>query len=148
MEAALKKQTASRGKKAVKILAGVVIVLLVVSAVLFGIANAYISKSLPQIEGTIQVAGLLEPVTVTRDANGVPHIFAKNEHDLFASQGYVTAQDRLFQMDLSRRQASGELSEVISEKAVDRDKYFRTLGLRRAATLSHEVYSQEAKDAL
>ncbi|MFE1628027.1 penicillin acylase family protein [Brevibacillus reuszeri] len=148
MEAALKRQRVSRGKKAVKVIAVIVIALLAVGAILFGIANAYIAKSLPQIDGSIQVPGLQEKVTVTRDERGVPHISANNDHDLFLAQGYVTAQDRLFQMDLSRRQASGELSEIIGEKAVDRDKYFRTLGLRRAAKLSHEVYSQEAKDTL
>lgn len=148
MEAVLQKQKVSRRKKAVKIVVAAVVVLLVISAVLFGIANAYIARSLPQIEGELSVAGLAESVTVARDEHGVPHIYASNEHDLFMAQGYVTAQDRLFQMDLSRRQASGELSEVIGEKAVDRDKYFRTLGLRRAAKLSHEVYSQEAKDIL
>ncbi len=61
---------------------------------------------------------------------------------------YVQAQDRLFQMDLSRRQASGMLSEVVGEAAVDRDKLFRTLGLRRAAEASVSQYDGEAKFAL
>ena len=70
----------------------------------------------------------------------------KNAHDLYFSQGYVQAQDRLFQMDLSRRQASGMLSEVVGEAAVDRDKLFRTLGLRRAPA-SVSQYNGEAKYA-
>ena len=102
MEAVLEKKKLSRGKKAVRVLAVVVVVMLVISAILFGIANAYISRSLPQIEGSLPVPGLKESVTVTRDNNGVPHIYAKNEHDLFMAQGYVTAKDRLFKMDLSR----------------------------------------------
>ncbi|GAA3330301.1 hypothetical protein GCM10020331_082290 [Ectobacillus funiculus] len=68
-------------------------------------------------------------------------------HDLYVSQGYVTAQDRLFQMDLSRRQASGELSEVMGEKN-NRTRSFLALGLRRAAEASYNLYSNEAKQAL
>lgn len=148
MEAVLKERKVGRRKKALKVLIVAVSVLLGLSAILFTIANAYIARSLPQIEGSLPLPGLMEPVTVVRDDHGVPHIYAKSEHDLFMAQGYVTAQDRLFQMDLSRRQASGELSEVVGEKAVDRDKYFRTLGLRRAAKISYDAYSQEGKDIL
>lgn len=63
---------------------------------------------------------------VNRDSNGIPHINASNERDLFIAQGYIQAQDRLFQMDLSRRQASVRLSEVIGDATVENDKYFRT----------------------
>ncbi|WP_026694716.1 penicillin acylase family protein [Peribacillus kribbensis] len=111
-------------------------------------ANYYASRSLPKIEGEIRLTGLKGSVSVLRDSSGVPHITAQNEHDLFTAQGYVQAQDRLFQMDLSRRQASGTLSEVIGKATVDRDKYFRTLGLRRAAEKSYAAYSEEAKNAL
>ena len=71
-----------------------------------------VRASLPQLEGAIQVAGLSAPVEVLRDAHGVPHLRAPSLQDLFFAQGYVTAQDRLWQMDLSRRLAEGELSEV------------------------------------
>ncbi|WP_110114451.1 penicillin acylase family protein [Bacillus sp. CGMCC 1.16541] len=108
----------------------------------------YVSRSAPQISGTLHIPGLKHPVTVTRDEQGVPHIKAKSEHDLYVAQGFVTAQDRIFQMDLSRRQASGRLSEVVGEAAIDRDKYFRTLGLRRAAADSHDMYSKEGKQIL
>ena len=90
---------------------------------------------MPKIDGTIKLEDLQHAVTVKRDSKGVPHIKSENAHDLYFSQGYVQAQDRLFQMDLSRRQASGMLSEVV-EAAVDRDKLFRTLGLRRAAEVN------------
>jgi penicillin G amidase len=130
------------------------IVLSVVLALLFIIASgtSYIwwllNKSVPIVEGTINVPGLLAPVTVYRDSAGVPHIEAESEQDLYFAQGYVTAQDRIFQMDLSRRQASGQLSEVVGAKAIDRDKFFRTLGLRRAAENSLAIYSEEAKQTL
>ncbi|QHE51926.1 penicillin acylase family protein [Pontibacillus sp. HMF3514] len=110
--------------------------------------NAYINKSLAQIEGELTIGGLRAPVEVVRDADGVPHIKAENEHDLFLAQGYVQAQDRMFQMDLARRQASGRLSEVAGEAALEQDKYFRTLGLRRAAEKSYKTYSEEAKQIM
>ncbi|WP_142953521.1 penicillin acylase family protein [Bacillus sp. es.034] len=111
-------------------------------------ANYYIDRSLPVTSGTITLKGLSKEVTIIRDQDGVPHIQAQNEKDLYMAQGYVQAQDRLFQMDLSRRQASGRLSEVVGEKAVDRDKFFRTFGLRRAAEVSFTAYPDEAKQLL
>ena len=110
--------------------------------------NIYTLKSVPKIDGTIKLEDLQRAVTIKRDSKGVPHIKAENAHDLYFSQGYVQAQDRLFQMDLSRRQASGMLSEVVGEAAIDRDKLFRTLGLRRAAEASVSQYDGEAKYAL
>ncbi|WP_449537352.1 penicillin acylase family protein [Ferdinandcohnia sp. Marseille-Q9671] len=125
---------------------GIVAAFLLVSAIAAG--YLFLRKSLPVIEGEILVEGVTEEVEVLRDSNGVPHVLANNEHDLYFAQGYVTAQDRLFQMDLSRRQASGELSEVIGESLIEQDKYFRTLGLRRAAEISFEGYSEEAQVVL
>src|SRR5690606_10882794 len=112
------------------------------------LVNAYINKSLPLIEGTIQIPGLQEEVVVTTDEHGVPHIYASNDHDLYMAQGYMQAQNRMFQMELSRRQASGTLSEVVGEAVVDQDKYFRTLGLRRAAEKSYDIYTDESKQVL
>lgn len=122
------------------------IILLVLFMLLIG--NVYIHKSLPQLEGTLTLPALESEVTVVTDANGVPHIKAENEHDLYVAQGYVQAQHRLFQMELSRRQASGHLSEVVGEGMVEQDKYFRTLGLRRAAEESYDTYSEESKGVL
>lgn len=130
-----------------KVLLG--IISLIIIAVIFGFffVSGYVKKSLPQTEGTIEIP-VQEEVTVYTDADGVPHIQAKNEQDLYTAQGYVQAQERMFQMELSRRQASGTLSEVIGEATVSNDKYFRTLGLRRAAEKSYELYTDEAKDVL
>jgi penicillin amidase len=89
--------------------------------------------SLPQLEGAIQVAGLAAPVEVLRDARGVPHLRASSLGDLFFAQGYVTAQDRLWQMDLSRRLAEGELAEVFGERALLLDLENRTLGFRQVS---------------
>lgn len=68
--------------------------------------------ALPQLDGTISLAGLQAPVSVVRDTHGVPHITAVNLNDLFFAQGYVTAQDRLWQMDLTRRAVGGEMAEI------------------------------------
>jgi penicillin amidase len=107
-----------------------------------------IQKSLPALEGEVVLEDLQGEVNVWRDKHGVPHIEAEHLQDLYVAQGYVTAQDRLFQMDLSRRKASGQLSEVIGEATIETDKFFRTLGLRRAAELSFDSYSEEAKEML
>ncbi len=69
--------------------------------------------SLPMVDGTLKLPGLNAPVIVTRDSLGVPNITAGNLHDLFFAQGFVTAQDRLWQMDMTRRYASGDLSAVL-----------------------------------
>ena len=131
-----------------KIIGFSVLGLVIILSVILVAANMYAKRSLPQISGEIKLEGLIDKVTVVRDEEGVPHIKAKNDHDLYMAQGYITAQDRLFQMDLSRRQASGQLSEVIGESSVEQDKFFRTFGLRRAAEASYEGYSGEMKGYL
>ena len=96
-------------------------------------------SALPQLDDTIQVAGLSAPVTLIRDAHGVPTIVAANLPDLFFAQGYVTAQDRLWQMDIMRRAAAGELSEIIGEDTLQIDREQRILGLRSAAMKQTQV---------
>jgi len=145
MDVVVTNEKKRKWKKRLLWIIGIVILIVII---IFTSAYFYLSRSLPKIEGNITLSVLQESVTVTRDEMGVPHIQAKNEHDLYIAQGYIQAQDRLFHMDLSRRQASGTLSEVVGEATVDQDKYFRTLGLRRAAELSYNEYSTEAKAVL
>ncbi len=76
----------------------------------------------------LRVAGLRAVVTVQRDERGIPYIEAANDHDLYFAQGYVTASDRLWQMDLLRRTIRGELSEIFGKTAFEEDKRRRTLG--------------------
>jgi penicillin amidase len=104
-----------------------------------------VRASLPQLDGAIQVAGLSAPVEVLRDARGVPHLRASSLQDLFFAQGYVTAQDRLWQMDLSRRLAEGELSEVFGERALRLDLENRPLGFRQVSQRALEELSPEAR---
>jgi penicillin amidase len=108
--------------------------LLVVLVAFLAATGVYlIRRPFPQVSGTVRLQGLQAEVQVVRDRWGIPHIFAQNERDLFFAQGYVHAQDRLWQMDLSRRVASGRLSEIFGEVTLDTDRFFRTLGLRRVA---------------
>ncbi|HMB52740.1 MAG TPA: penicillin acylase family protein [Thermoanaerobaculia bacterium] len=93
----------------------------------------------------IDVPELTAAVHVTRDSNGIPHVYAANRHDLYFVQGWVHATDRLFQMDLSRRQASGTLAEVLGPAALGSDVQLRTLGLRRAAERALPLVSPEAQ---
>ncbi len=93
----------------------------------------YLHTKQPVRSGTVDIAHLEEPVSVSYDERGVPHIRAKNEADLYRALGYVHAQDRLFQMEMVRRLANGELAEILGPKLVDADRLFRTLGLRNFA---------------
>ncbi len=90
-------------------------------------------RRLPPTDGELHLTGLHAPVEVIRDRWGVPHIYAQNEHDLFFAQGYVHAQDRLFQMEISRRLALGRLSEIFGEMALDTDRMARRFGFPRLA---------------
>ncbi|MCI0432612.1 MAG: penicillin acylase family protein [Gemmatimonadetes bacterium] len=100
-------------------------------------ASVYLRTARPQIEGDVEVAGLSAPVDVWRDSLGVPHVFAGNEQDLFFTQGWVHAQDRIWQMELFRRIAQGRVSEILGPALVDTDRFLRTIGGWRAA-LDHE----------
>lgn len=90
-------------------------------------------RTLPQLDGSIVVPGLAQRVTVLRDARGVPHLRAASLDDLMFAQGYVTAQDRLWQMDLSRRLARGELSEIFGKRTLSLDVENRKLGFAQVA---------------
>ncbi|MGE5444640.1 MAG: penicillin acylase family protein [Ignavibacteriales bacterium] len=105
-------------------------------------------KTQPTLEGKIKVPELQSPVRIIRDIYGIPHIYAENIHDLFFSQGYVTAQDRLWQMDLSRRAAKGNLSEIFGETTVETDYFFRVMGIGEIAGKIYNKLDDEAKSEL
>src|SRR5271169_1562226 len=98
-------------------------------------------SALPQLDGSVAVPGISSKARVARDEHGVPTIEAATLEDLFFAQGYVTAQDRLWQMDMMRRAAAGELSEVIGEATVKMDREERILGLRLAAEAAEKNVS-------
>ena len=90
-------------------------------------------RPLPKTRGRLEVAGIEGPLQIDRDRWGVPHIEASDRHDLWFGQGFVHAQDRLWQMDFYRRVACGELSEIAGEHGLATDRLMRTLGLRHVA---------------
>jgi penicillin G amidase len=111
---------------------GVLVLLLGVTISLIAWMWRRTVAALPELDGRVQVRGLSATVTVIRDAQGVPHILASTLQDLFFAQGYVTAQDRFWQMDVSRRYAAGELAEILGTSTLDIDKTQRTLMIRTA----------------
>jgi len=102
-------------------------------------------SSLPQVDGNLKVAGLKAPVNVLRDAQGMPHIRASNMEDAIFAQGYVTAQDRLWQMDITRRFAAGELAELLRPDLVRNDREQRILMLPELAERATAALSPEER---
>jgi penicillin amidase len=123
----------------------------VLGAVAGGVAALYYAlfrRPLPQTEGTLRLQGLERDVEIIRDRWGVPHIYAENETDLFFAQGFVHAQDRLFQMDFWRRLASGRLAEVLGPPAVEVDRWMRIIGLRRVAEKEVSLLDDRARELM
>jgi penicillin G amidase len=102
-------------------------------------------RPLPQLDGRVSVGGLQGEVTVERDKWGVPHIRAGSVQDMAEAQGYVMAQDRLWQMDLLRRVGRGQLSEILGPVPVKVDKEFRVLNFGRAAQRDYEQMDPERR---
>ncbi len=127
---------ASRRFSGLRILLWIGFAVIIILACAAGYAYLAARSALPQLDGQLQIRGLSAPVTVTRDAHGVPTIEAGTLQDVFFAQGYVTAQDRLWQMDIMRRFAAGELSEILGEDTLQVDREQRILGLHAAATES------------
>jgi penicillin G amidase len=98
-----------------------------------------------QVAGTLTVDGLEAPVRVVRDRWGVPHIYATSQNDLFVAQGFVQAQDRLFQMDLWRRAAQGRLSEVLGPNFIERDAMTRRIQYGGDLNADWPSYGADAK---
>jgi penicillin amidase len=123
----------SRRSPIFRSLLGLLLAVVLILAGGFGYGYYVAHAALPRLDGRLQISGLSLPVTVTRDSHGVPAIEAASLEDLFFAQGYVTAQDRLWQMDVMRRYGSGELSEILGEDTLKLDREQRILGLRAAA---------------
>jgi penicillin G amidase len=105
-------------------------------------------RSSSTIRGTFKVPGLQHAVNVLRDRWGVAHIYAQNQHDLFFAQGFVAAQDRLFQMELWKRSGQGRLAEVLGTSALFRDISARALQYRGDMTSEYQSYSPDTKEIL
>jgi penicillin amidase len=124
--------------------------LLLILLILVAIGGGYalLAASLPQTTGSLMLPGLERPVSVVRDAAGVPTIKAESQHDLYLALGFVHAQDRLWQMDLQRRLTQGRLAEVFGTAALGSDRFMRTLGIYRHAAAGVPFMSPEFEAVL
>ncbi len=135
--------------KKVLIIVGVVLVLAAAAcAAAFFQARAELRKSLPQIDGAVTLEGLSRTVDIYRDEYGIPHIYAQDRDDLMFAVGFVSAQDRLWQMDLTRRAATGRLAEIFGERVIAADLLARTIGFERIAKRQVEKLSPNELAAL
>ncbi|TVP88627.1 MAG: penicillin acylase family protein [Alkalicoccus sp.] len=123
-------------------------VLLVITLILIVAMGAvwwFAGKSHPSLDGEVLETAVENEVEVLRDGEGTAKVTASSLEDLFYTQGYVMAQDRLFQMDMTRRLAGGRLAEVIGSDALESDKYFRSYGMHRAAEAEAQNFAGETE---
>ena len=113
----------------------ITVAIALVGAVVLGflaLVWAIFRRPLPQVKGEQRIDGVDAPVEIVRDRWGVPHIYADSEHDAWFAQGYVHAQDRLFQMEYARRLARGTMAAAFGQAAIEADRWSRVLGFWRA----------------
>jgi len=135
----------SRGRRVLAIL-GIILLLGIIA--LAGLAVFLLRRPLPVTSGQLRLPGLSAPVSVVRDHAGFPHLTGATSADLFRAQGYVVAQDRLWQMDFFRRVGAGRLSEVLGAATLDVDRFARTIGWRRAAQKELATLPADSRAAL
>jgi len=132
----------SKRGKVLIISLSVVVVLVIVAAIA---VQVLFRLPQPSYTGTEKLDGLQASVEVRTDEHGIPHIFAQNETDLFFAQGYITARERMFQMDMTRLAGRGELSSVLGEIMIDTDKFCKTVGFYRTAEAEYSGLQPGAK---
>lgn len=118
--------------------------------IIFSLLISYylLKQSLPDYTGTESVSSIKNEVQIFRDNYGIPYIYAENDDDLYYALGYAHAQERLFQMDLTRRAGQGKLSEILGTKTISFDKLFRTLGLNELVEKTFKQYDETTKSML
>jgi len=127
--------TRRRWSRTVRIAVRIVAAFLAAVIVVAFVAFVWVVRApLPKVDGSIAVAGISAPVTIRRDDRGIPHVTAQTETDIFFGDGYASAQDRLWQMDVLRRESEGRLSQIFGSIALPLDRYYLTLGLAAKAT--------------
>jgi penicillin amidase len=134
--------------KYVKTIIGVLIVIIPAALLVGYLFNRLAQKSFYKNSGNIHVTGINSQVKIYSDEYGVPHIIASNEHDMYFALGYMHAQDRLWQMDLTRRVAEGRLSEIFGSSTLDFDKLFRTIGIGKYCYNLRNKISPKSKEIL
>ena len=108
----------------------------------------FVMRTLPSREGAVLIRQLKDSAMVSYDSKGIPSITSTTDSDAYVAQGYVTAADRLFQMDMLRRQAEGKLSEVFGAQLLPTDELSRTIGFERQAKIDITHLSDATKSAL
>jgi len=143
------KPTLQRWLKRIALVVALSLALLLVLAVAAVVwVNARLGGSLARLDGELALAGLGHPVTIERDDGGVPTIRAENRRDLALATGFLHAQERLFQMDLLRRRAAGELAEMIGPVAIDTDRHNRLHRFRAIAEANVAAHEAESLSLL
>ncbi|MCA1741933.1 MAG: penicillin acylase family protein, partial [Bacteroidales bacterium] len=122
--------------KILKISLGIIAVIIAVALIAGGILVSSLRKSgLPELNGEKPLSGLKADVKVIRDERGVPHIYASSAHDLYFTTGYITAQERLWQMDMVRHATQGRLSELFKRDMTATDYFLRSLGMSKKSQM-------------
>jgi penicillin amidase len=127
---------------------GIIIIFVPLALVLLLVFNGMAKKSFYSVSGETSVSGLGANVKIYFDDYGVPHIFAENEKDMYFAMGYMHAQDRLWQMDLTRRVAEGKLAEILGGNVLEFDKLFRTIGIDKFSYKWYESLNPKSKEIL
>jgi len=135
-------------KRILKWIGGAAALLVALAIVAAGAAYVALRNTVPSFSGALAIAGLSGPVEIVRDNEGVPHIFAQSTDDLFTALGFLHAQDRLWQMELTRRAGQGRLSEIFGERTFGTDVFLRTLDLNGHAARSEARLSPEVRGGL
>jgi penicillin amidase len=128
-----------------RILLGVLALLIAIPLIAAGGGYLWWRQGLPELDGEVKLNGLKADVRVIRDKHGVPHIFAKDLDDASRALGYLHAQDRFFQMDITRRVTEGRLAEIIGPRGLPIDRLYRTLDLAGSGRKSLSALSPEAR---
>lgn len=138
----------SRAKLFRRVSLSVVVLVVIALVVVVVVGVSLVRRPLPQTAGALSIPGLTSKVTVLRDNQGVPQIYADNAQDLFRAQGFVAAQDRFFQMDVNRHITAGRLSEMVGNTAIQTDRVVRTLGWRTVAEAELPTLSPSTRQYL
>ena len=131
-----------------RILGGLAVLLVVAVVAAAGATAVAVRRSHPTTAGELRLPGLAAPVTVERDAEGVPTIVASSTEDLFRAQGFVHAQDRYWEMDFRRHVTAGRLSELFGVSQLGTDRFIRTLGWRRVAEAELDLIAPDTRAML
>ena len=135
--------------RVIRVLVAIPVILVLVPVLAVGgVLGVITGRALPQVTGEVHLGGLHSTVTVVRDRAGIARIYADDPHDLFFAQGFVHAQDRLWQMEVWRHISSGRLAELFGESQVDTDRFIRTLDWRGSAGRDYAAASDDVRGAM